>query len=133
MIAELDDANYASFNSSALQSSSGFSSVNCPTLLRSSFQASATNLVCRPLAKISPWALRRVIVENNSVFPAVTIMFDRSVLPSLSHSDSMVIQSSTFPPEEMYVMLISVDTPVAKSPFDAATNDLRCQQDKTGR
>jgi len=44
----------------------------------------------------------------------------------------MVIQSSTFPPEVMYVMLMSVDTPVAQSPFDAAANDLWCQPDTVG-
>jgi len=44
----------------------------------------------------------------------------------------MVIQSSTFPPEAMYVMLISVDTPVAQSPFDAAANELYSQSDIVG-
>ena len=36
----------------------------------------------------------------------------------------MVIVSPTFPPEEMYEMLISVDTPVENRPFDATANDL---------
>jgi hypothetical protein len=40
----------------------------------------------------------------------------------------MVIQSPTLPPEEIYVMLISVDTPVAHSPFDAAANDLQSER-----
>jgi hypothetical protein len=35
-----------------------------------------------------------------------------------------VIVSPTFPPEEKYDILISVETPVAKSPFEAHANDL---------
>ena len=45
-------------------------------------------------------------------------------LPIRSSSASMVIVSPTFPPEEMYEMLMSVETPVAKSPFDAHVRDL---------
>ena len=50
-------------------------------------------------------------------------MFLREI-PIRSHSASMVIVSPTLPPDEMYETLISVETPVAKSPFDAAVNDL---------
>jgi len=36
----------------------------------------------------------------------------------------MVIVSPTLPPDEMYDMLISVDTPVANNPFEATARDL---------
>ena len=45
-------------------------------------------------------------------------------IPIRSHSASIVIVSPTFPPDEIYEILISVETPVAKSPFEAATKDL---------
>lgn len=45
-------------------------------------------------------------------------------IPIRSHSASIVIVSPTFPPDEIYEILMSVETPVAKSPFDAAANDL---------
>jgi hypothetical protein len=50
--------------------------------------------------------------------------FPAGVVPIRSHSASIVIVSPTFPPDEIYEILISVETPVAKSPFDAAAKDL---------
>lgn len=37
----------------------------------------------------------------------------------------MVMVSPTFPPEDIYDMLISVDTPVANNPFEATARDLQ--------
>ena len=45
-------------------------------------------------------------------------------IPIRSHSASIVIISPILPPEEINEIFISVETPVAKSPFDAATRDL---------
>jgi hypothetical protein len=44
--------------------------------------------------------------------------------PIRSHSASMLIISPIFPPEEMYDIFISVETPVANRPFEAAAKDL---------
>lgn len=44
--------------------------------------------------------------------------------PIRSHSASMVTVSPIFPPDEMYDIFISVETPVANRPFDAAAKDL---------
>jgi hypothetical protein len=98
-------------------------------LFFSSFHANATNLVCLPFAKTSFFSFRNVIDENSNVFPIITTV-TKDIEPIRSHSDSMVIVSPIFPPEDIYEILISVETPVANNPFDEAARDLPSQQDQ---